>query len=48
MLSHLSIGPLVGKTINFKYLREEHRMRMLENRVQRIIYGHKREKLTGG
>jgi hypothetical protein len=48
MLSQLSIGPPAGKTMKFKYLREEHGMRMFEPRVHRIIYGHKREELTGG
>jgi hypothetical protein len=29
-------------------LREEHRLRVLENRVLRKIFGPKREKVTGG
>jgi hypothetical protein len=29
-------------------LREEHRLRMFENRVVRRIFGWKREKVTGG
>jgi hypothetical protein len=29
-------------------LREEHRLRMFENRVLRRIYGPKRDELTGG
>jgi hypothetical protein len=27
---------------------EEHRLRMFENRVQKRVFGHKREKVTGG
>jgi hypothetical protein len=29
-------------------LREEHRLRVFENRVLRRIFGHKRDEVTGG
>jgi hypothetical protein len=38
---------LNGCEIWYFILREEHRLRVLENRVQRKIFGPKREEVTG-
>jgi hypothetical protein len=39
---------LYGCEIWYLILREEHRLRVFENRVLRRIFGPKREELTGG
>jgi hypothetical protein len=36
----------MGVKLSFT-LREEHRLRVFENRVLRRIFGHKRDKVTG-
>jgi hypothetical protein len=42
----LPVG-LYGCGTSFLALREEHRVRVFENRVQRRIYGTKRDEVTG-
>jgi hypothetical protein len=39
---------LYGRETLSLILREEHRLRMLENRVLRITYGPKSDEMTGG
>jgi hypothetical protein len=38
----------MGMKLDLSHLREEHRVRTLENRVQRRICGPKRKEVTGG
>jgi hypothetical protein len=48
VLKNLATFYGTGRFITLFTLREEHRLRALENRVLRIIFGPKKDKVTGG
>jgi hypothetical protein len=47
LLVYFSIFVLYGCETGSLELREEHRLRVFENRVQRRIFGPKRDEVTG-